>query len=129
MVTKEKNHAIQNARGWLSSIREMIKGLESEDGPTRDEADTAIMDSPLSIEVRDGWRTPGGKAEGGPDEYRILLTTGGPALRLIGTLEDGTPTTVRMEWQDWGTPWTAMRLSARDEAACLAFASRFYFGE
>ena len=43
-----------------------------------EEARQAIQEDPLSVEVRSGWHAPGENSE--PDEYNILLGTGGPAL-------------------------------------------------
>lgn len=141
-MTKE-DHGQANAKGWLESIHEMvaklIKAREGEhDGIGEpdliEEAHTTITESVLSVEVRSGWYVPGSRhTETGPspEEYNILLSTGGPALRLIGNLsEHGEPETARLEYQDWGIPWTRYtEFSGEDEAACLTFARCFYFGE
>lgn len=89
-----------------------------------------IQESPLSVEVRSDWHTPGSEdADAG--EYRILLTTGGPALQLVGDLDQWKqPDSARLEWQDWGTPWTQLHgLSSDEEDALLTFAQSFWFGE
>jgi hypothetical protein len=138
----ETDHAIENGRGWLSSIVEMVTAYEKaqeteEPQPLTDfdkpvDADTImehIEESPLSVEVREPWHAPG-VAET-PSEYNILLSTGGPALRLIGELsEHGYPENARLEHQDWFKPWTELRpLTDAEEAALLSFARCFYFGE
>jgi len=87
-----------------------------------DEARQRIEEDPLSAEVRSGWTTPGEPLE--PAEYCLLLTTGGPAVRIVGSLEDGKPDDATLEVQDWGTPWT---FHSRDEvlltyARCFCFA-------
>jgi len=40
-------------------------------------------------------------------EFFILLCTGGPAVRIMGEIDDGLqPSRAWIEYQDWGTPWT-----------------------
>lgn len=130
------DHAIQNARGWAQSIAEAMaayQALESGDaesvtyeGEEFDNADRLrerIEEMPLSVQVRDGWRSPGGE-RGEAEEYAILLSTGGPALRIYGDI-GGTPD---LQWQDWGTPWTTYReTSAEQDDAISAFVELFYF--
>lgn len=164
MTTKETNHAIDNAKGWLASIRDMVAALEPEEcaacgrwhrdavepgivesgdkqevcedeaaGDTEDEArDTArqrIEESVLSVLVRGDWHGVGDDDAGRePVEAEILLTTGGPALRLMVELEDRQPRRAYLQWQDWGTPWTDFVESGTRDAL-LAFASVFYFGD
>lgn len=95
-----------------------------------DEARQAIDESPLSVEVREGWKTPG-STDAEPEEFRILLTTGGPALQIVGTLGlHGQPEDPRLQWQDWGTPWTTYHDTTEEEDSALEeFARCFYFGE
>jgi hypothetical protein len=138
-------HAIGNAKAWLASIVEMIDDLDAKNtavakGEHSDDATQAVEDalqriyeSPLSVEVRDGWRQAGTASDPkeGPEEYRILLTTGGPALRIIGEISehnepDDDP---RLQWQDWGTPWTDYDLSDDERAKVAAYAQQFYFDE
>jgi hypothetical protein len=123
------DHAIANAKAWLESIREMVAALDSEDG-ARDEAAQRIRESVLSVEVRDGWRRPD-EDQRAPAEFSILLTTGGPALRLRGDLDDWCEPEApfRLQWQDWGTPWTDYEMTRDDTLACAAFARCFWFGE
>jgi hypothetical protein len=122
------DHGQENARGWLGSIEEMLKKLNTlrEEEMRDDEARDEIEQSVLSVLVRDGWRTPGSPSEDGAEEYEILLSTGGPALRIWGTLDAcGEPHSAELQHQDWGTPWT--RYPA-PEATLLQFARCFYFG-
>lgn len=89
-----------------------------------DDAQRRIDDDPLEIEVG-GWWAPFG--EPSPTEYRILLTTGGPAVRIVGDLgEHGDPTTARLEVQDWYKPWTEF---PADENILLRYASSFAMAE
>ena len=46
-------------------------------------ARATILQDPLSVQVRSGWCSPG-SGPGSPEEYEILLATGGPAARIIG---------------------------------------------
>lgn len=97
------------------------------DAERSEEAEQRIGESVLSVSVRDGWHTPGAPSEDGPEEYEVLLSTGGPALRIWGKLrEHGEPDTAELQMQDWGTPWT--RYPAPEETL-LAFVRCFYFGE
>jgi hypothetical protein len=127
--------ARENAKGWLASIEEMLSEYElagQQDAETsksyrvRENAERTIHESVLSVMVRDDWREPGRQTDESPDEYEILLTTGGPALRIWGKLRDGNPHTAELQMQDWGTPWT--RYPA-PEATLINFASCFYFGD
>lgn len=153
------NHAIENARAWYANIKEMVAAHEA--ACAKSEADDVasgtryehkagydateeteaaqqvIWESPLSVQVRSGWHTPDlhyGSHQ--PTEYEILLTYGGPGLRITGALDEGcAPTSATLEWQAWGTPWTPLHMSeladqaSEVDATLLRFASHFYFGE
>jgi len=94
-----------------------------------DGAEQAIHDDPLSIQVRGDWYAPGGDIPK-PSEFEILLTTGGPAARIVGDLDDyGQPDRARFEYQDWFKPWTEVILDSADRAVLNEYAQRFYFGE
>lgn len=121
----------ENDEGTVStwscaSWKDLCEAMEIE-AEQSDEAREEIQESVLSVMVRDGWRQPGQVMEDGPEEYEILLTTGGPALRITGELErHGYPATAELQMQDWFLPWT--RYPA-PEATLLAFANCFWFGE
>ncbi len=117
----------RQAIAQFKSIKEMVANLNTEDETEREEAEQTIHEDPLSVQVRSDWHNPGEKGE--ISEYNILLCTGGPACRIIGELENGQPTSAKIEHQDWGTPWTEYRLSAEDEAIVIQYANCFYFGE
>lgn len=129
----ENEHAIGNAKAWLENIVDMAArfdaAVESDTGDGQDEVAQEIRESVLSVEVRNAWHVPG-HGDATPAEYRILLTTGGPALQMVGDLsEHGEPESARLQWQDWGTPWTEYGPARASEKAMLAFAQQFYFGE
>lgn len=90
-----------------------------------DDAQQRISEDPLEVTVREGWHEPGAECE--PGEFCILLTTGGPAVRIMGELDNGHPTRAYLQVQDWGTPWTDY-LEA-DSDVLLTYAQQFYFGE
>jgi hypothetical protein len=133
----EVPHAVVNAQGWLTSILEMVEALERSEeqavhGP--DETDAVrsrIEESVLSVLVRDGWRLPGVIITPGAEEYEILLTTGGPALRITGKLnEHNEPDDFpRLEYQDWYQPWTEYTDAREHREALQRFASCFYYGD
>jgi hypothetical protein len=127
MAQDQFEHARGNAQGWLASIEEMVEALDTKESETFETAEDAIRESVLSVMVRDGWRDPGSPAcEDGAEEYEILLTTGGPALRIWGRLSQyDEPETAELQMQDWGTPWTRYPAA---EATLLKFAQCFYFG-
>ena len=76
----------------LADLELMAGEFESEE-----EARDAIHAIPLSVEVRSGWRSVGEDA-GEPEEFRIVLCTGGPHIELIGDIGG----TVRVVSRDWG---------------------------
>lgn len=107
----------------------------SADYHDEDAARQAIQESPLSVLVRSGWHLVGERAsEDYPAEYEILLCTGGSAVRIRGDLDlYGQPDTSRLEYQDWGMPWTEYILSYSNlldkYAPLLTYAQAFYYGE
>lgn len=131
-TTKEHDqfeHAKENAKGWMASIEDMLAKLKDQDGdPNCDDARREIEESVLSVQVRSGWYNPGDDlTTNSAEEYEILLSTGGPALRIFGRLNQYCePESAELQMQDWGTPWT--RYPA-PEATLLAFAQCFWFGE
>lgn len=95
-----------------------------------EEARQAISEDPLSVEVRADWHTPG-EDENKPTEYCILLCTGGPAVRIIGDLDEHQqPDTANLEYQDWFTPWIKYYdTNEEEDEALLTYARQFYFGD
>jgi hypothetical protein len=88
----------------------------------QDEARERIEQDALSVELGGFW-TLGETPEA--SEFRILLTTGGPAVRIIGDIgAHGDPESARLEVQDWFKPWTQYDA---DEDVLLAYAGCFIF--
>lgn len=92
---------------------------------SQEDAEEAIHETPLSIEVRSAWTT---LDEGPltPAEYRIVLCTGGPHVELVGDLDtNGEPERVRVLYKDWDCHG---ELFDFDREAVLEYAQMFYFG-
>lgn len=137
----EVNHAERNAAEWLETIKAQISalgeleaGAESVtvEGDTFTEVDDLrerIQESPLEVSARSGWHTPG-QEKPENEEFLVLLTTGGPALRIIGELDRyNAPENPRLEFSDWGTPWTRLATTEDEDTALLAYCNQFYFGD
>jgi hypothetical protein len=147
MEKEKKNHAERNAEGHAESILELYRAFTAlEDGAESvkiEGYDYTDMDSireraeeaALSVQVRSDWHTPGDSDGNSPTEFSILLSTGGPALRIIGDMgRHGSPEgEFTIQHQDWGTPWTDYRPDAANsddwEDALDWFVNCFYFGE
>lgn len=121
---KKEDHAKEQAAAQLSSIKSMLDDVkaaeeiesEKEREEKTEEAREAITEDALEA--------------GKLNQYFILLCTGGPAVRIVGNLDDhNEPETARLEYQDWGTPWTAYPCRSDDEDALLEYARYYYFGE
>jgi hypothetical protein len=86
-----------------------------------------IDEMPLSVLVRSDWHAPGDVGAAG--EYEILLSTGGPAVRITGWLTSyKEPDDAFLQCQDWGTPWQPVALDHETQLALQNFAHNFYFG-
>lgn len=131
-IMKENTSELQ-AKMQFDSIKELVENMRKANHDEIDddieEAETAIRESVLSVELRSGWGRPG-ETMTEPVEYRILLVCGGPAVQIIGTLDKyGQAESCSLEHQDWGTPWTKYWRDAEQEEIVLEFLRNFYFGE
>ncbi len=104
---------------------------ERETYHNEDKTRQAVEEDPLSVEVRSDWHSPGEEGGDKPTEYKILLCTGGPAVQIIGDLDEyGQPDTAKLQYQDWFTPWeTLLPLKDEEHEMLLTYAQHFYFGE
>ncbi len=117
-------------RNAWQCIAEMVAQQKAAEGDDEafEKATQAILEDPLSVQVRSGWYTPG-DGPGEPEEYQILLSWGGPATRIVGRLDEhGEVESARLEAQDWGTPWTEYREHWED-SVLRTYASQFFYGE
>ena len=137
--------AMEQGKAQMDSIFEMVAGLDADESEKYYRTQSEIEQSVLEVSVRSGWCPPGTK-DFKPAEYCIvLLSTGGPAVRIVGELsEHFEPTSARLEIQDWFIPWTEwrppttdshdwqsalLRYASRDwQSALLRYARCFYFG-
>lgn len=108
---------------------EELKQLEEDAGECSDQEDarTRIEEDALSLEFRSGWTTDCSALEA--EEYCLLLTTGGPAVRIIGEIANGEPHSARLEVQDWFTPWTEHITTGDDHKALMTYVGCFYMGD
>jgi len=123
---KNEEHARSQAEGKLKSIMALMDKVHHAEYHDMDAIEEEIFNSPLSVEVRSDWATPGKDLV--PMNYRLLMTTGGPAVKITGSLnEEGMPETAELEYQDWGTPWTTYPLNSEELQAILEFAQYFSY--
>jgi len=126
-TTDALNEAREALTQWETDNAEELAELEDAAGECtdEDEARQIIQEDPLDVQVRSDWTSPGETLEAG--EFMILLCTGGPAVRIVGELDRGTPCRAWLEYQDWGTPWTQW-FGASSDTLC-EYATNFFFGE
>jgi len=125
----EKDTARDQAKSQLDHIIELVQAYEQanqhDEADPQDDALAAIRENIISVKVRGDWHAPG--TAGGPQAlYCVLLCTGGPACRIIGTLDDyQEPATARLQYPDRGNPWTDYLLTRAEEKAVLTFTNCF----
>ena len=128
--TKE-NHALNNAIGHMESMVEDFKKDQLfekiNDYNAQDQLRESILNSALSVEFRSGWYSSLDD-ELVPEEFKILLSWGGPALRIIGELDNYGPVNPKLQFQDWGTLWTDFKITEDQQKALNWFCNCFYFG-
>ena len=103
----------------------VLKYLETrQDSNWRENLILHINEDALLVRVRDDWYTPGESEKNAPVEYEILLSWGGPAVRIVGKLDHyGEPDSAVLEFQDWGIPWTPMY----EDGPLVDYARCWYF--
>lgn len=107
----------------LDGLRDELADLERiADGcADADEARDRIMEDPLSVETRSGWVSAG--EEMSPEEYRIVLCTGGPHVEIVGDLDQhGAPCRARIVYRDWDHGGELLDF---DHDAVLTYAQQF----
>lgn len=106
----------------LAELIEAAGDCESED-----DARERITEDALSVEVRSGWHTVGEAPE--PEEFRIVLCTGGPHVEIRGRLNDhNEPERCELHYAGWGVRGE-YRGDALDTDALETYARQFYFGD
>ena len=141
-TTVENNHALTNCRGQLESIKELYRNYKEAESKDDYEAEDSIreeaQEEALSVEFRSGWAS--NSIDMKAEEFKILLSWGGPACQIVGNLDlHHQPTDIEIQYQDWGTPWESLQLNCTyadkspnitpDHEALEWFCNCFYFGE
>ena len=124
----ERDDAAESLREWAEANIKELEELEEAacDNTSEDEAREVILHDALSVEVRSGWTSS--KEEFEPEEFRIVLCTGGPHVELVGDLDSGTPSRIRVRYRNWGT--SGDYFPSSDELKALeTYCAEFYFGE
>ena len=116
--------------GFWMSEDDMAELAELEEAAgentSEEQARETIEGDPLSVEVRSGWSST--KEDFEPEEFRIVLCTGGPHVEIVGDLDRGTPSRVRVVYKDWGSRGEYFPDSEEREAL-ETYCAQFYFGE
>jgi hypothetical protein len=128
MYQEKDNHAKNCAKAYMEEIIRLLsireRCVKHDHFKWVDDIDQKLREMPLSVLVRGPWRVPGTPGDDS-GEYQILLATGGPAVRVVGEMEEyGGAISAKMQYQDWGTPWTD--LDDQEESILIAFADYFY---
>ena len=116
-IRKEANESGQR---FIETASEVLKRVNSNNEKVSEEAREEIVNNALEVAT--------GKDFDGTETYMILLSTGGPATRIIGELDEhGQPTTATFQFQDWFLPWTEAQLSQEEKQTLIKYAEFFYF--
>lgn len=113
---------------WQALNAEELEELETAAGDCENEdaARERIQEDPLDISVRSDWQNIGETLT--PSEFTILLCTGGPAVRIVGELDQyNQPSRAWIEYQDWFTPWAEL-VDGVSHSDLLTYCQQFYFG-
>ena len=112
--------------GTYYNIVELMDAMEAAESEDMSDIMDRITEMPLSVCVRSGWQQPGVNDQS-PEEYELLMGTGGPAVRIYGRLDEhGRPRSAELQGQIWFTPWERTTVD-QDEEVLLQFAEYFYY--
>jgi len=123
------------AAAYLREIAQVARTIQREGDMTNPTASEKGMERAqemaLSVEVRSGWAELMNAEKLTPAEFKILLAWGGPAIRIIGELNEHGEVigdSCRIQHQDWGTPWQTLNLGQHGQDALAIFCQSFPFG-
>lgn len=106
----------------LSQLEAASSGSDS-----LEEAVDAIHSDTLSVEVRSGW---GSADSWQAEEFRIVLSTGGPHIELRGELDNNSePREVGVFYSDGWAEGGELLLTSEEKEIVLTYCKQFYFGE
>ena len=140
--------SLWDAFQWANDRRHTCDGLHAdtldlldECGCERDETDSLpwsvieervrelAMEAALSVEVRSAWHVPG-CSDTPLNEFRVLLTCGGPHLEMRGEIDAcGCAYQPDLYFSEMGLPEQRLRIGAAERSALEWFALQFYFVE
>lgn len=116
-----KPRAIAEAEAVLSTIQEFYAAWE--EAEEEEELLETMRQYPAGYAVRSAWTQIGEELEAA--EYCLTICGGGPAVRITGSIGlDGDAITARLEYADWDTTWTELRVVYDDELTLLWFAQQ-----
>ena len=129
MTTTKENHALNNAIGHIESMVNDFKKDQLfekiKDYDAQDQLRESILNNALSVQFRSDWFSTG-ENNLIAKEFRILISWGGPALRVIGELDEDRPVNPKLQYQDWWTPWTDLEITKDQQDALYWYCNCFY---
>lgn len=104
----------------LAELLEQVGSYES-----REEVERELREMPLCIEVRSGWVERGRDMEA--EEYRIVLSCGGPHCELRGDLDNGSAHgPVRVLYSGWAESGELFDINDEQRRALNYFVNLFF---
>lgn len=125
-----KTPRLRAEQEWRKENGNELAQLEADAGECKDadQARERIQEDALDVQYRSTWQSVGEELKA--YEFSILLCTGGPAVRIIGELnEHMEPYRTWIEYQDWGTSWMMLDSTHYSQDTLLEYCQCFYFGE
>jgi hypothetical protein len=111
----------------LAEVARLAELLEAD--PDNDELQDELRALALSQEVRSDWRCLSIAGETEPDEWRLVLCTGGPHVEVRGEFNNyGDPETASLWAADWGQSLAEVPISQSSADLLLWFGQTFYWG-
>jgi hypothetical protein len=111
----------------LAEVARLAELLEAD--PDNDELQDELRALALSQEVRSDWRCFVATEECDPDEWRLVLCTGGPHVEVRGEFNNyGDPETASLWAADWGQSLAEVPIPQSSADLLLWFAQTFYWG-
>lgn len=126
-------HAEEEPRDLCMAARKRLLELGWAEDPDHEAIAERIeqecLEQPLAVQVRSAWEDAGVELEAG--EFKLELTTGGPAMQVLGDLDhNGWPCSPRLRYQDWFKPWRDYLEATEAQYEALRwFVGLFNYGE
>lgn len=115
--TDEYANALSAGRACVAHLCELHRlydeAVTDEDWKREDEIRDRILETPYSVEVRTGWCNAYEQITARDlEEIKFMLAGGGPAVRIIASIEQSHPWfeigAVEVQVQDWFLPWRVL---------------------